>query len=180
MMPRMLADPPIQENRVLGIDPGLRRTGYAIIQGPPERASLIEAGLVRLDPRQPLEARLVDLEASLGELVSAHRPALLACEQLFAHYKHPRTAILMGHARGVILALAARKALHVIHVPATQAKKMLTGSGRAAKPQMQRAVAMTLGLRQPPQPHDVADAIAIALCGGRLFAQQARLSEAAQ
>lgn len=152
---------------VLGIDPGLRRTGYAFVStdNPTARVRLLEAGLIRLNPRQPLEERLVELEAGLSELLTAHQPTVLACEQLYAHYKHPRTAILMGHARGVVLALAARRKMRVVHVAATHVKKYVTGRGHAGKSQMQRAVAAALGLRVLPEPHDVADAIAIALCG---------------
>src|SRR5262245_36148097 len=94
---------------------------------------------------------------------------MLACEDLYAHYKHPRTAIRMGHARGVVLALAARNGLSVAHINATQIKKMLTGNGHASKGQMQRAVAGTLRLACLPEPHDVADAIAIGLAGLRLL-----------
>lgn len=158
---------------VLGIDPGLQRTGYAVVRVRPEAYSggeLLEAGLVRLDRTAPLPMRLADLATQLAELVATHRPRLLACEELYAHYRHPRTAILMGHARGVILAEAARCGVAVTAVPATQAKKMLTGSGHASKAQMQRAVQATLGLATLPQPHDVADAIAVALCGTRLRA----------
>lgn len=158
---------------ILGIDPGLLRTGYAILCGDAP-LTLVEAGVVRLERAAPLEYRLSELQAALEEIVDTHRPATLACEQLYAHYKHPRTAILMGHARGVILALAARRGLHVIHVGATHVKKLLTGRGHAGKHQMQRAVALTLGLTQLPEPHDVADAIAIALCGLRSGAAPAR------
>src|SRR5262245_49547444 len=100
---------------ILGVDPGLRRTGYAIIRvaSVNDRGRLIEAGVVRLDAGQPIEQRLVELERGLDELMSLHQPGLVACEQLYAHYKHPRTAILMGHARGVILALAARRGLRI-------------------------------------------------------------------
>jgi crossover junction endodeoxyribonuclease RuvC len=152
---------------VLGIDPGLQRTGYAILRatGVANRTRLIEAGVVSLNARLTLERRLIELERGLDELIAAHKPAALACEQLYAHYKHPRTAILMGHARGVILALAARRGIGVIHIASTHVKKFLTGSGHAGKAQIQRAVATTLGLPRLPEPHDVADAIAIALCG---------------
>jgi crossover junction endodeoxyribonuclease RuvC len=105
-------------------------------------------------------------------LLETHRPALLACEELYAHYKHPRTAILMAHARGVILSLAARQGIEVASIAATHVKKVLTGSGHAAKHQVQFAVAALLGLRQVPEPPDVADAIAIALCGMRLRGSQ--------
>lgn len=149
---------------VLGVDPGLQRTGYALLRSDGV-VQLIEAGVVRLARHAPLEERLVELETALAELLAQHRPAMLACEQLYAHYKHPRTAILMGHARGVILALAARQGLAIVNVAATHVKKLLTGRGHASKPQMQRAVALTLGLKALPEPHDVADAIAIALAG---------------
>jgi len=129
---------------------------------------LIEAGLIRLDPKQPLEMRLHRLDQHLGELIDLTHPTTLACEELYSHYRHPRTAILMGHARGVILAIAARRGLDVINVAATHAKKMLTGNGHASKAQIQRAIAATLRLAAIPEPSDVADAMAIALCGLRM------------
>ncbi len=157
---------------VLGIDPGLQRTGYAVLAPapPPCEARIVEAGVVALSRAAPLAARLVELADGLTEIITRHRPAVLACEELYAHYRHPRTAILMGHARGVVLATAARAGLSIVPVPPTQAKKLLTGSGRATKPQMQRAVAAAVRLPGLPEPHDVADAIAIALCGLRLRA----------
>jgi crossover junction endodeoxyribonuclease RuvC len=131
-------------------------------------ARVVEAGAVKLDAKRPLAERLLELHDCLEELIRTHRPTTLACEQLYSHYKHPRTAILMAHARGIVLAQAARCGLAIVPVPATQAKKLLTGSGRATKTQIQRAVAQTLGLPRLPEPHDVADALAIALCGLRL------------
>lgn len=154
---------------VLGVDPGLQRTGYALVRrGARSAGTIVEAGVIRLDARQPVEARLVELERSLERLILLHRPSLMCCEELYAHYRHPRTAILMGHARGVILLVAARRRLRVVSVAATHVKKFLTGSGHAGKPQIQRAVALTLGLPHVPEPHDVADAIALALCGLRM------------
>jgi crossover junction endodeoxyribonuclease RuvC len=88
----------------------------------------------------------------------------VAVEQLYAHYKHPRTAILMGHARGVILQQAAEAGAEVESFAATRIKKSLTGNGHAAKGQMQRAIQAMLALPHVPEPPDVADAIAIALC----------------
>jgi crossover junction endodeoxyribonuclease RuvC len=161
--------------RVLGIDPGLQRTGFAVLcapvkTGPPR---LVEAGVVRLTRGLPLAQRLVELETHLTELVQQHRPRLLACEELYAHYRHPRTAILMAHARGVILWLAARAGLQILPVAATNVKKLLTGSGRAGKRQVQLAVTHTLNLPQVPEPNDVADAIAIGLTGLALAAGSA-------
>lgn len=164
-----LQQPVFSAGPVLGVDPGLLRTGYAVLSDGSNLRDvhLCEAGVVRLPRGGTLAERLVELENGLATLIDSHRPVLLVCEELYAHYRHPRTAILMAHARGVILALAVRRGMTVLSVAATQVKKLLTGSGRADKAQMQRAVAMTLGLPHLPQPHDVADAIAIALCGLR-------------
>jgi crossover junction endodeoxyribonuclease RuvC len=162
------------DHLILGIDPGLQRSGYALVSMGPtaDAVRLVEAGLIRLPRGRPLPERLAELECSLEDVLASRAPAALACEELYAHYRHPRTAILMAHARGVILALAARRGLEVISVAATNVKKLLTGSGRAGKRQVQRAVMATLGLPRLPDPPDVADAIAIALSGLRL--RQAR------
>lgn len=179
MMPGMNAvsrlaplTPPAAADTLFGVDTGLQRTGYAVLSAGIRAGEyrLIEAGVVRIRPQLALEIRLAELLTSIGELLDTHAPGVLACEELYAHYKHPRTAILMGHARGVILAAAAARGLRVIPVSATRVKKTLTGNGHAGKAQVQRAVAATLGLARLPEPSDVADAIAIALCGLRLLA----------
>jgi len=92
------------------------------------------------------------------------RPSAMALEQLYSHYEHPRTSILMGHARGVICLAAAKANIEVINYSATQIKKVLTGNGRAPKSQMQAAIQRELRLAKLPEPADVADALAIALC----------------
>jgi crossover junction endodeoxyribonuclease RuvC len=92
------------------------------------------------------------------------KPAVMVVEQLFAHYDHPRTAILMAHARGVILLAAAQRDVPVHSYNATRIKKTITGNGRASKEQVQRTVQRELGLPQLPEPPDVADALAVALC----------------
>lgn len=160
--------------RVLGIDPGLRLTGYGVVQLPPGAAEprLIEAGVIRLSPRLSVEERLGQLHDDLVALIQQHQPTHLAVEKLYAHYKHPRTAIIMAHARGVILLAARQQALSIAHLPSTEVKKAVTGYGHASKLQMQRAVAAQCGLAEPPSPPDVADAIAIALCYGRRLALQ--------
>ncbi|MCB9852109.1 MAG: crossover junction endodeoxyribonuclease RuvC [Phycisphaerales bacterium] len=148
--------------RILGVDPGLERTGYAVIETSPLRA--IDAGVVRSDASMPLERRLCEIDAGLAEILDEHEVDLVAVEALYAHYKHPRTAIMMGHARGVILLAAARANVRVLSLPATKIKKTLTGNGHAGKRQMQQAIAHVLGLGALPEPADVADALAIAVC----------------
>ncbi len=155
--------------RVLGIDPGLRLTGYGLVDladGELEPA-LFEGGVFRLDVSKSVEQRLVQLEADLSGLLDEHRPQQVAVEKLYAHYKHPRTAILMAHARGVILLCAARRQLPVDHLPSTEVKKAITGYGHATKQQMQLAIQTQCKLTKPPSPPDVADAIAVAMTCAR-------------
>ena len=149
---------------ICGIDPGLGVTGYALLSVSGDRIELLDAGACRLDERKPLHERLVDLDADIAALLDEHRPQHVAVEDLYAHYKHPKTAILMGHARGVILLAAARRGITLQSLPATQIKRRLCGNGHASKGQVQRAVQVALGLAEPPEPADVADALAAALC----------------
>src|SRR5262249_43239306 len=105
-----------------------------------------------------------------------YQPRALVVEQLFAHYEHPRTAILMAHARGVILLAGAKAGLAVTSYAAARIKKTITGSGRATKEQMQHAMMRELDLAVLPEPHDVADALAVALC--HYYSQQVPKGEA--
>jgi crossover junction endodeoxyribonuclease RuvC len=153
--------------RILGIDPGLRITGYGVIDYKPLRPTLIDGGVIRLNAKAALEDRLVELETELDSLIDEHKPDVCAVEQLYAHYAHPRTAILMGHARGVILLVARRRGVRCEAYAANRIKQSLTGHGHASKVQMQRAIQSQWSLSKPPEPPDVADALAIALCCGR-------------
>lgn len=153
-----------RSRRVLGIDPGLNVTGYAVLQRAAGRVQLCEAGVVRGAPRGSLAERIHDIHTGITDVIDAFRPGSMAIEQLYSHYQRPRTAILMGHARGVICLAASQAEVDVVHYAATQVKKLLTGHGRAPKWQMQQAVQRELGLADIPEPPDVADALAIALC----------------
>lgn len=163
---------PIKEDRsvgsrILGIDPGLQVTGYAVLEPAPRGPHVCEAGVIRsAEGRQQTDMahRLQLLYNGIEEVVAQFRPEVAVVEQLYAHYAHPRTAILMGHARGVLLLAAARHGLPVVSYNATRIKKTVTGSGRAPKDQVQRTIQRELGLAAPPEPPDVADALAAALC----------------
>jgi crossover junction endodeoxyribonuclease RuvC len=150
--------------RVLGIDPGLNVTGYGVLQVAAGGPHVCEAGVVRGRDRKSLTARLVEIHHGVAEVIAALRPSVMALEQLYSHYERPRTAILMGHARGVICLAAAQAGIPVLHYSSTEVKKALTGNGRASKTQMQQAVQRELRLTTRPEPHDVGDALAIALC----------------
>ena len=149
--------------RIVGVDPGLNVTGYAVIESSPEGLRFCEAGVIRGGSRG-LGPRLVALYSGLRELLDTYRPRVMALEELYSHYERPRTAILMGHARGAICLAAAQADVEIVSYAATQIKRLLTGSGRAPKNQVQRAIQRELGLPAPPEPPDVADALAIAIC----------------
>jgi crossover junction endodeoxyribonuclease RuvC len=125
---------------------------------------LVEAGVFRLKQGRPVAERLVELEGDLVEAIGRLKPDVVAVEKVFSHYKHPTTAAIMGHARGVVLLVIQRAGVRLVELGATEVKKSLTGHGHAGKAQMQDAVAAQLGLGRRPEPADVADAIAIALC----------------
>jgi crossover junction endodeoxyribonuclease RuvC len=153
--------------RILGIDPGLNTTGYAVIESAPTGPKLLEAGVINSTSRGEsveMPVRLKALFDGVTEIIGDFQPAALAVEQLYAHYQHPRTAILMGHARGTILLAAAQRGLEVQSYAATQIKKSVTGSGRASKEQIQLCMLREFRLTEMPEPPDVADAMAIALC----------------
>jgi len=150
--------------RILGLDPGLNITGYGVIDVTAGKVTVCEAGVVRGKTRDSLAARLKEIHDGVTDVIQSLKPDTVALEQLYSHYERPRTAILMGHARGVIVLAATQAGLPVTHYAATQIKKILTGNGRAPKNQMQTAIQRELGLPTVPEPPDVADALAIALC----------------
>ncbi len=153
--------------RILGIDPGLHITGYAAVDFGRGDPAIVEAGTLRTHPKSELEERIEQIHIDLAELLKDFKPDLVAIEQLYAHYKHPRTSILMAHARGVILLACRQARIAVRSLPATNVKKSLTGNGHASKEQMQRSIQSICRLPTLPEPPDVADAIAMALCAGK-------------
>jgi crossover junction endodeoxyribonuclease RuvC len=150
--------------RILGIDPGLNITGYGVLEADGGRLRLCEAGVIRGKSRGSLAKRLVEIHEGVADVIAGLKPNVMALEELYSHYQRPRTAILMGHARGVICLAAAQAQIPIKHYAATQIKRILTGSGRAPKSQMQHAIQRELALSAPPEPPDVADALAAALC----------------
>jgi crossover junction endodeoxyribonuclease RuvC len=150
--------------RILGIDPGLQVCGYACLEMDADKEKLIEAGVIRIDNRPAIEIKLNRIAEDTQSLLENLRPDIVAVEELYSHYAHPKTAILMGHARGVILQKCAQAAIEVRSFSATRIKKSITGNGRASKEQIQKTIQTILSLPQIPEPNDVADAIAAALC----------------
>jgi crossover junction endodeoxyribonuclease RuvC len=158
-----------QKYRVLGIDPGLNITGYGIVDFAQTGGDIavIEGGTIRTDTRADIARRIEQIHADLSVLIGEFNPDLVAIENLYAHYAHPRTSILMAHARGVILLAAQQSGVAVLGLAATKVKKSLTGNGHASKRQVQLAIQAVCKLDTLPEPPDVSDALAIALCAGR-------------
>jgi crossover junction endodeoxyribonuclease RuvC len=150
--------------RVLGIDPGLKITGYGIVDNAGRKNKLIEGGAIVTAEKDPTSERLAVIYSQLSQIIEEFKPDCVAVEQLYSHYQHPRTAILMGHARGVIMLAAGQKKLPVFSYAATEVKKSLTGAGRAGKDQIRTAIQDYFRLPEPPARVDVSDALAVALC----------------
>jgi len=163
-------------SHILGVDPGLEITGYGVLEPAAGGPRLVEAGVIRGGASSvPLAERLAAIHQGVSDAIAALRPAAMALEQLYSHVAHPRTSILMGHARGVICLAAAEAGIPVISYSATQIKRILTGNGRAPKSQVQLAIQRELRLERLPEPPDVADALAVALCHCYLGRNLARL-----
>ena len=149
---------------LLGIDPGLNCTGYALVQRGERGPVLSEGGVVRSTAKRSLTERVGEIGSGIDEVLEEFRPDVLAIEQVFSNPRNPKTVILMAHARGAILFAASRHKIPVVSYTPAQIKRLLTGSGRAGKEQMQHAVKAELGLSHILEPNDVADACAAALC----------------
>ena len=149
--------------KILGIDPGLGITGYAVIENSDGKIRLLEAGVIRGKSKKTLPERIHEIYVGLEEIVNQFKPDAMGLEDLYSFYKRPRTAILMGHARGAIMLAAANAGIPVHSYTATRIKKVVTGNGQASKAQMQRAIMREFNLTEIPKPPDVADALGIAL-----------------
>jgi crossover junction endodeoxyribonuclease RuvC len=148
---------------VLGIDPGTAVTGYGVVRGdgstPP---SLLECGVIRTHARAPLPTRLKEIHDGIAELISRHKPDILAVEDVF-YAKNVRTTVVLGHARGVILLAGEERGIAIQEIPPASIKKAIVGTGAATKEQVQFMLTRLLRLKNPPQPTDAADGVAAAL-----------------
>jgi crossover junction endodeoxyribonuclease RuvC len=158
--------------RILGVDPGLNITGYGILDDSDGCVKVVEAGVVRTKGSDPMPRRLHVIGREMENIVKQFKPDAIAIEELYSHYGHPRTAIIMGHARGIVLLRAAEAEIEVFPYSSTKVKNSLTGNGRASKRQVQQMICSTLELLTVPEPPDVADALAVALCHCRTLQHQ--------
>lgn len=150
--------------RILGIDTGLADTGYGIIDAAEGLCRVVEAGVISTAADDELAPRLHRIHEALCAIIDEFGVERIVVEDLYAEYPHPRTAIMMGHARGVVILAAAQRSVPVESYPASLVKKSLTGNGRASKDQVRQMVVRTLKLAEPPTPDHVSDALALAIC----------------
>ena len=149
--------------KIFGIDPGSERTGYGCVEHTGSRHHLVICGSLAAPATATFPERLKHIHAGLVALLAESRPDCVAVESIF-HARNARSALKLGHARGVALLAACEAGLPVVEYAPAEIKRAVVGYGRAEKPQVQQMVKLLLGLDLPPSPHDVADALAVAIC----------------
>ncbi len=155
-----------ETTRILGVDPGSRVCGYAVVDADSSgECRYVECGVISANAKQPLEDRLGEIGRDLREIIAEFRPQVVAVEDVF-HGRNARSAQVLSHARGVVLAIAGQEGLRVFSYPPAVVKKRVTGHGRAPKEQVARMVQVLVGLNKPPR-SDAADALAVAIAHAR-------------
>jgi crossover junction endodeoxyribonuclease RuvC len=149
--------------RVFGIDPGSDRTGYGCIETDGSRHRLIACGAVGAPAPASFSEKLFEIHRRLAALLAECRPDAVAIENIF-YAANARSALKLGHARGVAMLAAAQARLPIVEYTPTEIKRAVVGYGRAEKPQVQHMIKLLLGLAAVPSPHDAADALAVAIC----------------
>src|SRR5262249_11011813 len=151
--------------RVMGVDPGLTATGFGVLETGPRGVTVVDVGVVSTAPGESLEARLDAIYRGVYRIIEEQRPGLLIVEDLYTEYRFPRTAVLMGHARGIIYLAARQLGVTLLALTPSEVKRAVTGNGAAGKAQVQRAVQTVLGLATAPHPSHIADALGLAVTG---------------
>jgi crossover junction endodeoxyribonuclease RuvC len=168
--------------RIFGIDPGSERTGYGCVESDGRRHRLVTCGAITASPADGFPQRLSRIYRELSSLLRTAQPDCVAIENLF-HAVNARSALKLGHARGVAMLAAVEAGCEVVEYTPAEVKRAVVGYGRADKPQVQMMVKLLLGLAAAPSPHDAADALAVAIChlhNAPQGALKARLDEVAR
>ncbi len=163
--------------RVLGIDCGVERTGYGVIESDGRTHRLLIAGVIRTLPGRPLEARLLQIAEGLRETIRQHSPGAAAVEEVF-HAVNVKTALKLAHVRGIALLVAAEAGLVMGEYSPLEVKSSVVGYGRAEKHQVQMMVRSLLGLGQPIESEDACDAVAVAICHANRQSTERRMAGA--
>ncbi len=149
--------------RILGVDPGLRATGFGLVEVKNGPVKIIDAGSIEPNPKALFENRIAKVHELLSEIIRTHKPNVLVLEKLYAHYKHPTTACLLGHVRGVICLLANQHQIELVEQPVKRIRLALVGNGNATKEQVQMFVKRLLHIEKAELTLDTSDALALAL-----------------
>ena len=160
---------------IFGIDPGSERTGYGCVQTDGSRHTLVVCGAIKTPASATFPEKLLVIHSRLATLLGECRPDAVAIENLF-HAVNARSALKLGHARGVAMLAAVESGVEVFEYTPAEVKRAVVGYGRAEKPQVQQMIKLMLGLAEPPSPHDAADALAVAIC--HIHAQPQRVADA--
>lgn len=163
----------LDNSLILGIDPGLNRTGYGLIKLDGYGKKIIEGGVVKTKVKEPLEKRLFTIYEGINEIINEYQPSVVVIEEIYVHKQYPRTAMIMGYVRGIFLMLAGMHSIPVVSYSSTRIKKFLTGSGRASKQQVQRMIREQLKIKKVSYSEDVSDALAAALCHANVISSKA-------
>ncbi|PIX99996.1 crossover junction endodeoxyribonuclease RuvC [bacterium (Candidatus Howlettbacteria) CG_4_10_14_3_um_filter_37_10] len=148
---------------ILGIDPRTATTGYGVIKKEGSVLTVLEYGCIRTEANQDLKIRLRIIEEDLIEIIESFKPDVASVEQLF-FCNNAKTALAVGHARGVILLTLEKSGMPVYEYTPLQVKQAVSGYGKASKKQIQEMVKILLKMKEIPRPDDAADALAIAMC----------------
>ncbi len=149
--------------KIFGIDPGSQRTGYGCIERSGSRHHLVICGSLAAPAHATFAEKLQVIHAGLSALIARHHPECIAVEDIF-YARNVRAALKLGHARGVALLAASEAGVPIFEYSPAEIKRAVVGYGRAEKPQVQEMIRLLLGLERAPSPHDVADALAVAIC----------------
>ena len=149
--------------RIVGIDPGLNATGYGVIDLVNGRLKVLEAGTIEPNPKAPFAERISKVHQHVSALLSAHKPDAVVLEKLYAHYKHPTTACILGHVRGVICLSTAQHKVVLVEQSVKRIRQALVGNGNATKQQTQAFVKRLLNIERTEMALDASDALALAL-----------------
>tara|TARA_B100001123_G_C15333898_1_gene1032126 strand:+ start:622 stop:1167 length:546 start_codon:yes stop_codon:yes gene_type:complete len=151
--------------RIFGVDPGSQRTGFGCIETNGSRYKIVISGVLEPPPDIPFSQKLLFIHEGLSDLLTKYRPDVMAIENLF-FARNARSALILGHVRGVLILAAAEKKISVSEYSPTEVKRAVVGYGRAEKSQVQQMVMLLLGLEVAPSPLDVSDALGVAICHG--------------
>ena len=149
--------------RILGVDPGLITTGYGVIDVGGGTTKILEAGTIQPNTKDAFERRIAKVHQHISGIINTHKPDAVVLEKLYAHYKHPATAFILGHVRGVICLAVAQSNTPLVEQSVKRIRKALLGNGNATKPQVQAFVKRLLNIPKAELALDTSDALALAL-----------------